>query len=127
VIGTRKFNSTRAATFLTGTNEGVTTIISDSLHCLSDHFYYESSAFIEDASFLRLKTLELSYFTNKKLFNIAKAKFTISFENFITITKYKGFDPEVTIYTNNNFSDNALDRGAYPIPKGMYFTVNFIF
>ncbi len=53
-----------------------------------------------------------------------RATFSLSFENFITITKYKGYDPEATIYTDNNFSDNAIDRGAYPDPKAVYLSIS---
>jgi len=71
--------------------------------------------------------LTLSYSPDKKFFDQAFAKFSISFENLVTITKYSGYDPEATIYTDNNFSDNALDRGAYPVPKGMYFSISLTF
>jgi hypothetical protein len=53
-----------------------------------------------------------------------KCDFTISAENLFTFTKYKGYDPEATIYTDNNFSDNAIDKGAYPSPKSVFFKVN---
>jgi len=47
----------------------------------------------------------------------------LSFENFLTFTKYTGYDPESTIATDNSFSDYAVDRGAYPNPKSVYLTL----
>ena len=127
VIGVDKYNATKAATYIKGTNQEVRTLIEDTSRCQGSSLYYESDAFIEDASFIRFKMLTLSYSPDKKFFDQAFAKFSISFENLVTITKYSGYDPEATIYTDNNFSDNALDRGAYPVPKGMYFSISLTF
>ncbi len=54
-------------------------------------------------------------------------KLSLSFDNLLTYTRYKGYDPEATIYTDNNFSDNAIDRGAYPSPKAVYATIQLRF
>ena len=50
-------------------------------------------------------------------------KFSLIMENLLTLSHYKGYDPETTIYTDNNFSDNAIDRGAYPVPKSVSLSV----
>jgi len=63
----------------------------------------------------------------EEYFEHAKIRFSLSFENMITITKYRGYDPEATTFTINNFSDNAIDRGAVPNPKGVYVKIGIRF
>jgi hypothetical protein len=127
VMGVSKYNATRAATYTAATNRETNNIINDSLPILRNGIFYQSSYFVEDASFLRLKQLTFSYQPQKKFFNNVNMKFSLSFENLITITKYKGYDPEASIYTDNNFSDNAVDRGAFPNPKAVYFSITLKF
>ena len=60
-----------------------------------------SDRVIEDGSFLRLKTISLSYIlpsdTYKKM-GIASIKLSLSAQNIYTWTAYSGFDPEVSTY-----------------------------
>jgi TonB-linked SusC/RagA family outer membrane protein len=64
------------------------------------------SRYVEDASFLKLKNITLSYTLPLKL-NALPVKFRIfaSGQNLYTLTKYKGYDPEVA---------NGTDLGVYP-------------
>ncbi len=124
VEGISKFNSTMASTYMAGTNRGVNTLINAGVDGIFDWRIYQSSYFIEDASFIRLKQVTLNYQPSWTFLKKMRATFSLSFENFITITKYKGYDPEATIYTDNNFSDNAIDRGAYPNPKAVYLSIS---
>jgi hypothetical protein len=126
-IGVDKYNATKASTFLTGVNKEVQGIIADSLRYLNNNVFYESSYFVEDASFIRLKTLSFAYSPKKKIGSKISMQYKLNFENLITFTHYSGFDPEATIYTNNNFSDNAIDRGAYPSPQSVFLSVNMKF
>ena len=127
VMGTSKYNATRAASFATGTNRGVNKLISDSSRIFTNPIFYQSSFFVENNSFLRLKELTFSYQPSKKFFNTANLKFSLSFENLVTITPYKGYDPEAAIYTDNTFSDNAIDRGAFPNPQAVYLSITLKF
>ncbi|MFA9392971.1 MAG: SusC/RagA family TonB-linked outer membrane protein [Prolixibacteraceae bacterium] len=120
--GVQKFNETRAGTMNTGVNRDIIPFYRDSLKGIQFQYLWESSYFLEDASFIRLKTLSLNYEPHQKVFGL-KTRFTLSFENLLTFTKYKGYDPEATIFTDNNFSDNAVDRGAFPNPKSVYLTL----
>jgi len=126
-VGVDKYNATKAATYIAGTNFDVRTAVLDSSTYLSSYAFYESSYFVEDASFIRLKTLSFTYKQSRKIARKIELQYTLSFENLITLTKYSGYDPEATIYTNNNFSDNAIDMGAYPNPRGVYFSINMTF
>jgi TonB-linked SusC/RagA family outer membrane protein len=56
-----------------------------------------STFYMEDASYLRLKNIELGYtFDNKLIPALGKCKFHLygSIQNLFTFTSYKGFDPE---------------------------------
>jgi TonB-dependent starch-binding outer membrane protein SusC len=125
VWGVDKYNASRAAGYMTNNNREVTSYIADSI--LLTKTFFESSAFIDDASFIRLKTITLGYEPDKKLFNRIGWKFSLTLENMMTFTHYRGYDPEATIFTDNNFSDNAVDRGAYPNPKGFFASFSLTF
>ena len=74
-----------------------------------------SSRVIEDGSYLRLKTVSLGYNIPKKLLKrlgIAKVHVYVSGQNLYTLTKYSGYDPEVSI-RNTALTPN-LDFSSYP-------------
>jgi len=127
VIGVNKYNATHAATFASGTNREINQLIDNNIKAITNPIFYQSSFFVENASFARLKQLTISYQLPKKFFDKMTTKFSLSFENLITITKYKGYDPEAAIYTDNNFSDNAIDKGAFPNPKAIYASITLKF
>jgi len=127
VIGVDKFNSTKASTYYTLRNEGIMPFVNDTMMNIKYPEFYESSYFIEDASFLRLKSLSFAYTPEKSFFRNVKASFSLSFENLLTISPYKGYDPEATVYTDNNFSNNAIDLGAYPAPKSIFLGIDLTF
>lgn len=81
-----------------------------------------SDRFVENGSYLRLKTISLSYnfpLQWMKIFSIESARLTLSCENVATITGYSGFDPEVGI--------NGIDLSSYPVSRtfNIGFNVNF--
>jgi len=59
-----------------------------------------SSFYVEDASYLRLKNIELGYTIDRKIISkmgIGSIRVYGSIQNAFTITKFKGFDPEQTV------------------------------
>ncbi len=85
-----------------------------------------SSRFVENGSYLRLKSATLSYSLNKDLLkklNMNKVMFFATGYNLITITDYKGFDPEVQRYSGNSPS-MGVDYGTYPQARTFLFGVN---
>ncbi|MEI6575334.1 MAG: TonB-dependent receptor [Bacteroidota bacterium] len=77
---------------------------------------YNSSRFVEDGSYLRLKSITFSYKiieNKKKIKGISKLQVYITGQNLLTFTKYKGFDPEVSAY-GNNAVEMGIDYGTYP-------------
>jgi TonB-linked SusC/RagA family outer membrane protein len=127
VSGVSKYNATKASTYMSGVNSDVRDFIKEGNRTLTSEVFYNSSYFVEDASFVRLKQLTLSYLFNKKIKDKVSVRLSMSFDNLLTFTHYTGYDPEATIYTDNSFSDYAVDRGAYPNPKAMYVTLNLDF
>ena len=93
------------------------------IHTLSDHQ-------VEDASYLRVKDITLSYDFAKLLsgLNISSGtcNFFISAKNLITLTEYTGYDPEVNRFINNPRSFGA-DFGSYPTTKIFSAGLNIIF
>lgn len=81
-----------------------------------------SDRFVENGSYLRLKTISLAYnFPREwlKVLTIENARLTLSCENVATITGYSGFDPEVGI--------NGIDLSTYPISRTFNIGLNFNF
>jgi len=94
-----------------------------------------STRFLENGSYLRFKTITLAYRLDKRWIDnlgLAGVSIYVSANNLITITNYRGFDPEVNsngnpILTNPDgsaSSDNdkrnvsmGMDYGAYPQSK----------
>lgn len=89
----------------------------------SDISQEPSSAFIEDGSYLRLKTLRLGYTLPTNLLERAQIKnlgLYVQVTNLFTLTKYGGLDPEL----NSSGVSMGLDRGAWPTPRQVMFGVN---
>jgi hypothetical protein len=79
-----------------------------------------SSRFLEDGSYLRLKNMQFGYTIPGKGLNkigSSSARVYISCSNLLTLTKYPGLDPEMTVSDNSkNEGDraNGIDWGTYP-------------
>jgi TonB-linked SusC/RagA family outer membrane protein len=78
-----------------------------------------SNRFIENGSYLRLKNLSIGYsfpaatlqkWTGNVLGNL---RIYVASQNLITITKYKGYDPEIGIRTNTSLTQ-GIDYGQFP-------------
>ncbi|QCR23116.1 TonB-dependent receptor [Pontibacter sp. SGAir0037] len=63
---------------------------------------YQSDYYIENASFLRMDNLTLSYNAGK-VFNAANLVLSLTGQNVFTVTKYSGVDPEISSGIDNNF------------------------
>jgi TonB-linked SusC/RagA family outer membrane protein len=91
------------------------------------------SGWIEDGSYLRLKTLTFGYTLPKKWLSrikMASARIYFSTNNLWTLTNYSGFDPEVSTVTGENIGANlspGIDAGAYPQSKTYVFGFNMTF
>jgi TonB-linked SusC/RagA family outer membrane protein len=87
-----------------------------------------SSYWVEDGSFLKVKTVTLSYNFQAPIlrkWNIARLQPYVTLQNFFTLTNYSGFDPEVNQSTNAY--EMGFDFGTYPNVKTVIFGVNIDF
>ncbi|MBK8722082.1 MAG: hypothetical protein IPL95_07315 [Saprospiraceae bacterium] len=88
---------------------------------------YNSSRFVEDGSYLRLKAVTLSYdFNMQKIKAIKKLSVYATAQNLLTITKYSGFDPEVNAF-GRSATELGIDYGTYPQSISMIFGANIEF
>ncbi|SJN28393.1 SusC, outer membrane protein involved in starch binding [Sphingobacterium sp. JB170] len=88
-----------------------------------------STYFVEDGSYLRVKNISLSYnFAGEKLRSkgIGRLQPYISVSNLFTITDYSGMDPEVNQWGNSG-AVQGIDWGTYPQSKAFVFGVNLEF
>ncbi len=78
-----------------------------------DNYRGDSDLWIEDGSYLRLKTLTIGYnIPNKSLkkMNVTKFRVYVSALNLWTLTGYTGFNPEV----GGGIATRGMDFGTYP-------------
>jgi len=84
-----------------------------------------SSRVIEDASFIRLKTVALGYNLPSKYLtklNMKTLRLFVSAQNLYTWTKYSGLDPEVS--AKNSALTPAFDYSVYPRARTITFGLN---
>ncbi|MEN9350502.1 MAG: hypothetical protein RL372_1480, partial [Bacteroidota bacterium] len=80
--------------------------------------YYLSDYYVQNASFLRIDNVNLSYNVGKVFHNKAAMRISANVQNVLTITKYTGLDPEMNGGVDNNF---------YPRPRTIVLGVNLDF
>lgn len=88
-----------------------------------------STYFVEDGSYLRIKDITLSYdFSGKWMKRIGLTKLQPYFTatNLVTWTKYSGMDPEVNQWGNSG-AVQGIDWGTYPQTKTFTLGVNVVF
>jgi TonB-dependent starch-binding outer membrane protein SusC len=88
---------------------------------------YNSSQWLEDGSYIRLKNISAGYSLPKQILNKLKLsglQIYISAQNMLTLTRYKGYDPEASSARTSSGGassqtdvDQNIDSGAYPNPK----------
>lgn len=79
---------------------------------------------VEDASFLRLKNIQLGYTFPAKWLRgtrLASVRAYLSAQNVATLTGYSGYDPEVS--TRNSAMTRGFDYSAYPKAQSFTFGV----
>ncbi|MBD2702071.1 TonB-dependent receptor [Spirosoma sp. BT702] len=80
---------------------------------------YANSLWVENGSYVKLRDITLGYTLPTTLLKSAKISSVnvyVSAQNYLTITKYTGYDPEVSW---SAASVNGWDRGNYPSMKSI--------
>ena len=86
-----------------------------------------SEFYIEDGSYLRLKNLQLGYSLPKKwleAIRFNKLRVYAGVQNLFTLTKYSGYDPEVS---SNVLFSRGIDISSYPNARTFTFGFNASF
>lgn len=79
--------------------------------------YRIQSKFVEDGSYVRLKTINIGYSFPKNLllrYKVSSLRLYASAQNLFVLTGYKGYDPEVSAY--QSVLTPGLDFSSYPRP-----------
>ncbi len=84
-------------------------------------YHVNGDKWLENASFLKLRNISLSYDLPKEWVKFANIQLSVSGQNVLTLTKYSGMDPEV--YD----AYEGVDQGAYPLPRTFTFGAKFTF
>ena len=99
----------------------------------NQNHFLPHDGWLEDGSYLRLKTLTLGYnfpasFTER--LRIANARVYFTSNNLLTFTSYSGYDPEVNHFTAQGLGGNVAigyDYGTFPQPKTFVMGLNLSF
>jgi TonB-linked SusC/RagA family outer membrane protein len=92
-----------------------------------------SSRFLEDGSYLRLKNIQLGFTIPEKtlkIIGLSKARVYLSGTNLLTLTKYPGLDPEMTVSDNSKGEGDGaagIDWGTYPSAMTVMFGLDITF
>lgn len=92
----------------------------------SADYLHMSDRYLEDGSYVRLKSVTLSYNLPASLMNslkIDRVNVYFTAKNLLTITDYTGFDPEVGHFGQDN-TRIGYDYGAYPSVRSFIIGVN---
>lgn len=90
---------------------------------ISNNFPY-TDRWLEDASYVRMRNLEVGYTLPRTLLDRAKirnARVYVSGQNLFTITKYTGLDPDIT---GANIQERGVDNGHWPSPRVVSVGIN---
>lgn len=117
---------------LPGANDGITRIDREEQNFNSR----VSDRYVEDASFVKIKNIILSYSFNKKQLrplHLQGLTLSMNIQNVYTFTGYTGYDPEVGAQ-NGQFSMSGqgmlmygVDTGKVPTPRSFIFTLDATF
>ncbi len=93
---------------------------------MKQNFNPRTDYFLEDGSYLRVKTITLGYNFPRRWIQgaLTNARIYLTAENPFTFTNYTGFDPEVG---GTSLGARGIDKGNYPITRKFMLGVQFGF
>lgn len=78
-----------------------------------------SDAQVEDGSFIRIKNITLGYTLPQQWLakaGMRSARLYVTVNNLFTLTDYRGYDPEINAFGQNNLLQ-GIDYGSYPLAR----------
>jgi TonB-linked SusC/RagA family outer membrane protein len=100
----------------TNTNTNVSGIRYNGNNLNARFGYHLDSRYIDDGSYLKLKSVVLGYNLPKKVLSklqIMSCRISVAAQNLMTWTKYSGYDPDVSVGRQGALTP-SLDYSAYP-------------
>lgn len=94
---------------------------------VADTKYWASDAMLFDASYFKIRQIQLGYTLPKTLLTklpISSLRAYVSVDNLFTFTSYKGIDPETR---SGSTSALGIDRMSYPTTKNVVLGINLSF
>ena len=91
--------------------------------------HYMSSRWIENGTYVRLQNIKFSYNLPQTILSkvkIANVQVYANIQNLVTITNYKGLDPQIGSFNQSALMQN-VDMGRYPAPRVYTFGINVDF
>lgn len=88
-----------------------------------------SDRFVEDGSFLRMRTISLAYNLPSgwlEKIRLRNARVYVTGQNLLTFTNYTGYDPEGSAFGRNSLAP-GVDISTYPMSKTILFGINLGF
>ncbi len=85
-----------------------------------------SSQYMEDGSYVKMRNISLSYRFPKNVITFADVKISVSAQNILTFSKYKGYDPEISSSVGDDVN-SGMDWFAYPNPKSFSFGISLTY
>ncbi|MBO4565669.1 MAG: TonB-dependent receptor [Bacteroidales bacterium] len=85
-----------------------------------------SDLYVQDGSYLRLKNIQLGYTLPQKWTKtvlVRSLRFYVAAENLLTLTSYRGYDPEIS----SGGTSLGVDYGVYPQPRTLLCGINLKF
>lgn len=95
-----------------------------------DYNVQTSTRYLEDASYLKLKTVTLGYTLPEsiiKKIHINSLRVYVSADNLLTLTTYSGYDPETSYSGSPGDSNYGVDFGLQPVLRTFIFGLNLNF
>ncbi|MBB6459659.1 SusC/RagA family TonB-linked outer membrane protein [Flammeovirga kamogawensis] len=86
-----------------------------------DARYFKSDLLVQDASYLKIRQIQLGYTLPSKIASkalLSRARVYVSLNDFFTFTNYDGVDPEIGSKENNA---QGVDFGTYPVSRKLLF------
>jgi hypothetical protein len=75
----------------------------------------DSNRFIESGDYLKLQNAQIGYNINlKNVKAISKARVYASGQNLLTLTKYRGYDPD---FISDGLFSRGYEGGSFPNPR----------
>jgi hypothetical protein len=91
----------------------------------NNNYKDDGSRWMEDGSFLRLRSLALGYTLPQALtqkVKLNKVRLSVTANNLFLITNYTGLDPETS--ANSSQNQAGIDLGTPPQPRSFQFGLN---